>query len=183
MDQMNVIVAKNIKRLREENKLSMDELAKLSGVSKSMLAQIERGDGNPTISTLWKISNGMKVPFDALTVRPKNPYEIVRTAELQPLLEDGGKVKNYSLFPDDENRRFAVYYLELDKDSYWESEPHLKGTVEFITIFEGKIEIYADGQSFVVEKGESIRFKADVIHSYKNIGQESAILHMILFNP
>ena len=44
MDQMNVIVAKNIKRLREENKLSMDELAKLSGVSKSMLAQIERGD-------------------------------------------------------------------------------------------------------------------------------------------
>ena len=40
MDQMNVIVAKNIKRLREENKLSMDELAKLSGVSKSMLAQI-----------------------------------------------------------------------------------------------------------------------------------------------
>lgn len=137
MDLMNVIVAKNIKRLREENKLSMDELAKLSGVSKSMLAQIERGDGNPTISTLWKISNGMKVPFDALTVRPKNPYEIVRTAELQPLLEDGGKVKNYSLFPDDENRRFAVYYLELDKDSYWESEPHLKGTVEFYYNFCG----------------------------------------------
>ena len=48
MDSMNMIVAKNIKRLREENKLSMDELAKLSGVSKSMLAQIERGDGNPT---------------------------------------------------------------------------------------------------------------------------------------
>ena len=55
MDQMNQIVAKNIKRLREERKLSMDELSKLSGVSKSMLAQIERGGGNPTISTLWKI--------------------------------------------------------------------------------------------------------------------------------
>ncbi len=183
MDQMNIIVAKNIKRLREENRLSMDELAKLSGVSKSMLAQIERGDGNPTISTLWKISNGMKVPFDALTVRPKSPYEIVKTSELQPLLEDGGKVKNYSLFPDDENRRFAVYYLELDKESYWESEPHLKGTTEFITIFAGKIEIYADRQRFVVEKGESIRFKADVFHSYKNIGDVPAILHMILFNP
>ena len=78
MDTMNAIVAKNIRRLREENRLSMEELAKLSGVSKSMLAQIERGDGNPTISTLWKISNGMKVPFDALTVRPKAPYEIVR---------------------------------------------------------------------------------------------------------
>ena len=67
-----MIVAKNIRRLREESKLSMDELSKLSGVSKSMLAQIERGEGNPTISTLWKLS---KVPFDALTVRPKSPYE------------------------------------------------------------------------------------------------------------
>lgn len=183
MDSMNRIVAKNIRRLREENRLSMDELAKLSGVSKSMLAQIERGDGNPTISTLWKISNGMKVPFDALTNRPKSSYEIVKTSEIQPLLEDNGKVKNYSLFPDNENRRFAVYYLELDKGSYWESEPHLKGTTEFITIFTGKIEIDADGQRFAVEKGESIRFKADTAHSYKNVGNESAMLHMIIFNP
>lgn len=180
---MNATVAKNIKRLREENKLSMDELAKLSGVSKSMLAQIERGDGNPTLTTLWKISNGMKVPFDALTVRPKSPYEIVKTSEIQPLLEDDGKVKNYPIFPDDENRRFAVYYLELDAGSYWEAEPHLKGTTEFITVFTGKLEIYADGQRFAVEKGESIRFKADVSHSYRNIGEESAVLHMILFNP
>ena len=113
LDTMNMIVAKNIKRLREENKLSMEELAKLSGVSKSMLAQVERGKGNPTLSTLWKISNGMKVPFDALTMRPKTPYEIVKTSDIQPLLEDNGKVKNYSIFPDNENRRFAVYYLEL----------------------------------------------------------------------
>ena len=167
MDSMNLIVAKNIRRLREENKLSMDELSKLSGVSKSMLAQIERGEGNPTISTLWKLSNGMKVPFDALTVRPKHPYEIVNTADIQPILEDGGKVKNYSLFPDDENRRFAVYYLELDAGSYWASEPHLKGTTEFITIFAGIIEIHVDGHQFTVGKGASIRFRADSEHSYR----------------
>lgn len=183
LDSMNQIVAKNIKRLREKNKMSMDELSKLSGVSKSMLAQIERGEGNPTLSTLWKISNGMKVPFDALTVRPESPYEIVKTAELQPLLEDGRKVKNYSIFPDDDNRRFAVYYLELDVGSDWESEPHLKGTTEFITIFAGQIEIDADGQRFSIGQGESIRFKADSVHSYRNVGNEAAILHMILWNP
>lgn len=183
LDPMNLIVAKNIRRLREENKLSMDELSKLSGVSKSMLAQIERGDGNPTISTLWKICNGMKVPFDALTMRSESPYEIVKTSDIQPLLEDGGKVRNYSIFPDDENRRFAVYYLELEAGSYWESEPHLKGTAEFITIFSGSIEICADGQRFAVGNGESIRFKADTAHSYRNTGTEAAILHMIIFNP
>lgn len=183
MYTMNQIVAHNIKLLREKNKLSMDELSKLSGVSKSMLAQIERGDGNPTISTLWKLSNGMKVPFDALTVRPKSPYEIVKLSEIQPLLEDEGRVKNYSIFPDDENRRFAVYYLELAPGSYWKSEPHLRGTTEFITVFSGKLEIQFCNKSFTLSEQESIRFKGDTVHSYRNIGRETISLHMILFNP
>lgn len=180
---MNEIVANNIKLLREKNKLSIDELSKLSGVSKSMLAQIERGKGNPTISTLWKISNGMKVPFDSLTVRPKSPFEIVKLKEIEPLLEDEGKVKNYSIFPDDENRRFAVYYLELSPGSYWESQPHLRGTTEFITVFSGKLEIKFHDKIFTVTSGESIRFKGDTVHSYRNVGSKMISLHMILYNP
>lgn len=183
LDTMNMIVAKNIKRLREENKLSMEELAKLSGVSKSMLAQVERGKGNPTLSTLWKISNGMKVPFDALTMRPKTPYEIVKTSDIQPLLEDNGKVKNYSIFPDNENRRFAVYYLELEPGSYWQSDPHLRGTTEYITVFGGTLEIEADDHHFIISKGESLRFKGDTTHSYRNCSDQTVILHMILYTP
>ena len=183
MDFMNSIVAVNIKRLREENKLSMEELAKLSGVSKSMIAQIERGEGNPTLSTLWKISNGMKVPFDALTVRPKTTHEIVKISEVQPLFEDDGKVRNFSLFPDNENRRFAIYYLELEQGSYWKSEAHLRGAAEYITIISGVVEIQVDGKSFTIQKGESIRFNADTVHSYKNIGNELAIMHMTIYNP
>lgn len=183
LNTMNQIVAYNIKFLREKNKLSLDELSKLSGVSKSMLAQIERGEGNPTLSTLWKISNGMKVPFDALTVHPKAPYEIVKTTDIQPLLENEGKVKNYSIFPDDENRRFAVYYLELELGSFLQSEPHLRGTTEFITVFSGTMEIVAADKRFIITNGESIRFKGDAVHSYRNIGNDTVILHMILYNP
>lgn len=183
MDPISSIVAKNIRRLREENKLSMDELARLSGVSKSMLAQLERGDGNPTLSTLWKLANGMKVPFDSLTVRPKASYEIVKTADIQPLLEDNGKVRNYPIFPDDENRRFAIYYLELEPGSILKAEPHLRGTVEFVTIFSGSLEITSDDKSFSVATGESIRFRGDTMHTYKNTGAETTVLHMILYNP
>ncbi len=98
----------------------------------------------------------MEVPFIALTVRPKVPYEIVKISEIQPLSEDNGKVKHYSIFPDNENRRFAVYYLELAPESYWQSEPHLRGTTEFITVFDGIIEIITDSQYFTVAKDESI---------------------------
>lgn len=183
MDTMNLIVARNIKQLREEKKLSMDELAKLSGVSKSMLAQVERGEGNPTLSTLWKLSNGMKVPFNALTISPKAPYEIVRTADIQPILEDNGNVKNYCLFPDDENRKFSVYYMELLPGSQWQSEPHLRGTTEFVTIFTGTLEITTDHKRIVIQDGESVRFRGDNPHAYCNPSDKSTVLLMILYNP
>ena len=62
-------VASNCKRVREEKKLTLDHAAAVTGVSRSMLAQIEKGDVNPTISVLWKIANGYKVSFTTLGIR------------------------------------------------------------------------------------------------------------------
>ena len=59
-------IASNAKRLREQKKLTLDAAANLTGVSRSMLAQIEKGEVNPTISVLWKIANGYKVSFTSL---------------------------------------------------------------------------------------------------------------------
>ena len=76
LENIGHIVAENLKRLREERKLSLDAVAKCSGVSKSMLGQIERGVTNPTISTLWKIANGLKISFTSLMMRPETDVEV-----------------------------------------------------------------------------------------------------------
>ena len=65
MDITNTIAA-NAKRIREEKKLTLDAAASATGVSRSMLAQIEKGEVNPTISVVWKIANGYKVSFTSL---------------------------------------------------------------------------------------------------------------------
>ncbi len=57
---INSIIAENLKTLRTERNLSLGQLAELSNISKVMLSQIEKGDTNPTINTLWKIANGLK---------------------------------------------------------------------------------------------------------------------------
>ena len=123
-----------------------------------------------------------RTPFDALTVRPKKKYDLVKISEIEPLLEDEGRMKNYSIFPDDENRRFAMYYVEVERDSNWESEPHLKGTTEYITVFRGEIEICVDEKRFLLGEGESMRFRADMIHAYRNPGKETAICYVVLFH-
>ena len=182
LDTMNVIVAKNVRRLREENKLSMEELAKLSGVSKSMLALIERGDGNPTLSSLWKIANGLQIPFDALTVRKQPNSEIIRLSEIDPILEDNGKVKNFPVFPDDQNRHFSVFYMQLQPGSCWKSDAHVVDTTEFILVTEGALEIQAGEQLFHIKEDEGIHFQSDTQHGYRNIAQGVTKLYMIMYN-
>ena len=54
--EINTIIGNNLKKIRQEKKLTLDELAGITGVSKGMLSQIEKGTTNPTINTIWKIS-------------------------------------------------------------------------------------------------------------------------------
>ncbi|MDO9592531.1 MAG: helix-turn-helix transcriptional regulator, partial [Erysipelotrichaceae bacterium] len=114
MDYLNSVISENLKRFREERKLSLDNVAKLSGVSKSMLGQIERGEVNPTVSTVWKISNGLKISFTQLMSRPEVDIELVDREEIQLLSEDNGRFRNYPVFPFDSTRRFEMYSLEID---------------------------------------------------------------------
>lgn len=183
MEKLNLIFAENLRRLREEKKLSLDNVSKLSGVSKSMLGQIERGEVNPTISTVWKIANGLKVSFTALMSRPEADIEIVDKNDIQPLLEDGGRYRNYPLFPFNDTRRFEMYMLEIDAGGQLKAEAHPQGTQEFITLFTGKIAVEVNGEKYIVMNGSSIRFKADMPHSYYNVGAEQAKLSMIIYYP
>ena len=119
MDRLNILVSENIKRIRQEKNLSLGDLAKLSDVSKSMLAQIERGEGNPTLSTLWKIANGMQVSFNTLIAQPKLPYKVTKLAEIEPILDMNGGLKNYSLFSDIENNLKEKTFILKKGENLW----------------------------------------------------------------
>ena len=181
LDRLNILVSENIKRIRQEKNLSLGDLAKLSDVSKSMLAQIERGEGNPTLSTLWKIANGMQVSFNTLIAQPKLPYKVTKLAEIEPILDMSGGLKNYSLFSDIENN-FSVYQIEVSKEISWISEAHLRGTAEFVIVIQGTLEIKLEEKKFILRKGENLWFKADVPHSYCNLDEGTTIFHNILYN-
>ncbi len=183
MDFINSIVAENLKRLREQRKMSLDMAAKVSGVSKSMLGQIERGDVNPTISTVWKIANGFKVPFTELVSRPEAEHEVIHKGMVQPLLEDEGHYRNYPVFLYDSRRRFDMLNIELDPGSVLQAEPHPENTQEFLMIFSGELEVEAAGEILRTGEGGAIRFRADCPHRYHNPGEEICRLSMVVYYP
>jgi len=183
LEKLNLIIAKNLKRLREEKALSLSELSKMTDVSKSMLGQIERCEANPTVSTIWKIANGLKISCTELMSLPEADFEIVDKSQVQPLIEDEGKVRIFPVFPFDNTTRFETYSIEIDNKGYLASEAHQQGTQEFITVFSGELTININGEDFVVTKGNSIRFKADKPHVYKNIADTICSLSMVIYYP
>ena len=183
LDFINSIVAENLKRLREERKLSLDAMSKLSGISKSMLGQIERGDVNPTISTVWKIANGLKISFTELVSRPEVNFEVVDLNQITPLLEDNGRYRNYPMFSFDSERRFEILHIELDAGSRLEASAHPAGTQEFITAFSGRLDVLINGEKLSIENGGAMRFNADCPHSYQNPGEEVCRLSMVIYYP
>lgn len=75
------VIAQNLRELRTERGLSLGKLAAQCDVSKVMLSQIERGDANPTINTLMKISTGLGVPYSTLLEQREPEATVVRRAQ------------------------------------------------------------------------------------------------------
>jgi transcriptional regulator with XRE-family HTH domain len=180
MENIPVLVAQNLKRIREEKKLSLDKLAELTGVSKSMLGQIERSESSPTIATLWKIANGLKISFTTLLNAPQTDTSVVRKADIKPLIEDNGKYRLYPFFPIEEGRRFEVYLIEIEKGGYLSADAHPEGTQEFLTVFMGELTVRVDNEEYHVAEGDAIRFRADRSHVYHNSGDILAKMNLVI---
>ncbi len=180
---VNRTIAGNFKKVREARKMSLDTVSRLSGVSKSMLGQIERGEVNPTISVLWKIANGLKISFTSFLERETEETEIVREQDIMPMMECGGLFINHPIFSFDEERRFEIYMIGMQPKCTFESSAHLSGTEEYITVFTGDAVVIINGREELLRKGDSIRFKADVAHGYRNDGDVPVAMSMILYYP
>lgn len=180
MEPINDAVTHNIRQLREQRKMSLDALAEATGVSKSMLAQIERGIANPTISTVWKIANGLKIPFTQLVTKNQPDAETISIETIPVLLEDGGRYRNRPLFPYDASRRFEIYDIELDPGTVLEAAAHPKDTQEYLVVSQGEVTVTTGGQTLVANGNQAVRFKADSTHIYQNQTDLPCKLTMII---
>ncbi len=174
-------VAKNIREIRESRKLTLDGAAKLTGVSRSMLVQMEKGEVNPTISVLWKIANGYKVPFTALLDPCQKTHRLYRREEQSPLAEDEGRYINRPAIPFQEDAKLESCVIEIREGGFLQAQPHMSGVVELLTVFSGETEVTAGEEVFRLREGDSLRFDADTPHSYRCVGTETVRMNMILY--
>lgn len=183
VDNLNVIIASNLKKIREERKLSLDKVAELTGVSKSMIGQIERSESNPTITTVWKLATGLKISFSSLMSVPQPQTAVIKKEDIEPFVEYNGRYRVYPFFPYEDSKKFEMFTVEIDKGGYWNAEAHGDNTSEFISVFEGELTVRTDNFEYSVTEGNSIRFRADKPHAYHNSGKGMVKLSMVIYYP
>ncbi|MDE3838149.1 DNA-binding protein [Bacillus methanolicus] len=183
MENIQKIIAENLKMIRKTRGLSLESAAEATGVSKAMLGQIERGESSPTVTTLWKIATGLQVSFSTLIREEPSEIVLVSMKDVDPVIENNGEYRVYSIFPFDPRKKFEIYIIELDPGCQHVSDPHNEGIEENITVMSGCLEMKINSESYLVNAGSSIRFTANRQHSYTNPGAEMVRFQLVMYYP
>lgn len=180
MEDIKSIVGRNLKEIRKNKQLTLENLSKITDVSTSMLGEIERGVTNPTITVLWKIADGLKIAFTDLIKEDKPPVSVVYEKDAKVSI-DGEGFKILSMFNFDPTKKFEIYYKTLKPGASYDSKGHNAGIEEYILICEGTMNLKIDDKNYILSKGDAINFNGNSYHCYKNKGDSLLSAYMILY--
>jgi len=176
------ILGANLRRLRVKRGLSLERLAKLSGVSRAMLSQVELAYSAPTINVIWRIAHALDVPFGALlTVQHGRPTQVLPGSEAKVLTSHDASFSSRALFPVNSPRRTEFYEIRIQPKGLEKAAPHAAGTTENLVVAQGCVVITVGNDAPTrLSIGDAILFHADVPHSYENPGALPALLYLVM---
>lgn len=181
MKEVNQLIGLNLKRIREERGYSIGQLSELVQVSKSMLSQIEKGETNPSVGTIWKIANGLRVSFTSLLNEIDTSFKVIRKKDIQGISQEDERYSIYPYFPYNNEQGFEIYTVELEANSEHYSEAHVKGVEEYFLVTQGVISLTIGIDQITLYDGDAISFKADKEHRYINSGDTLAKGTIVLY--
>jgi len=170
-------IGPRLQAYRKAQKLTLTDLATMSGVSRSMLSEIERGNANPTYGTLWHLTRALNIDLnslisgaseersDRIDLQPGNLTPTIRSADGSCTLQILSPAGMVSLI--------EWYLLSFEPEGKLISDPHGAGTIEHLHCTQGEIVVRSAGNEMIVRAGETARYAADVPHSLTSVGAGS----------
>lgn len=165
-------LGKTVQRLRKAYNLSLSELAEQSGVAKSIISQIERNETNPTLATIWRLSQALDVSIE----------RVLADSDEEPFIQKSSKADTPLLVSDDGRMRLAIigwiktvewlqwYDVSAEPGGQLDSDAHQRGSVECLSVLQGQFEVEVGGTVQQARAGETLRYRCDRPHTVRCIG-------------
>lgn len=180
MNQLDKNIAVNLKRIRKSKNMSLDTLAEKTGVSKSMLGQIERGESNPTISTIAKIVSGIRISFEELIYPQKESVLIIDNDKLPVYKAEEGSYQVKTVFPYDRRRDFEVYEIKIETGGSCERFLNDDDCCAHIMVVHGVLTLETDEGTYEVAANHAIKLEMSKYHVYHNYGSQKLVLNIFV---
>lgn len=174
-------LCRRLKELRMERGWSLDALGNASGVSRSMLSQIERNRANPTLAVAFRIARAFGMSLGELVETPgaTSSIMVIRASDHAYHYRSDRDCQIRTLSPLNLEKDVEFYEVQLKEGGALRSSPHFEGTREFLTVQKGKIRIESADDAEELERGDSVSYRADVPHAIVNVGHGEALIFLV----
>jgi transcriptional regulator with XRE-family HTH domain len=165
----------NLKFVRQRRGLTQGKLAKLCGVPRSTVANLEAGGSNPTLSVLARLSAALQLSLEELLSPPRARCELFPKGSLPIQSRGRGKrARVHKLLPHP-IPGMEIDRMALDPKARIVGVPHRPGTYEYLCCESGRLSLVVLGEQFDLSPGDVAAFPGDVPHSYRNTGDGVAV--------
>ena len=174
-------LGERILALREARGWSLDALATASGVSRSMLSEIERSTANPTLVVTYRIAKAFNLGISEL-IEPSGgtpSIQVVRSDDRAQVFRADKRHQVRTLSPLTLEKDIEFYEIRLPPKGDLSSTAHVTGTREMVVVAIGEVKIDSGTDSQVLKAGDSALFRADLPHALVNIGTAEAVLYLV----
>lgn len=140
------------------------------------------GESVPTITTVWKIANGLKITLNALAGEVDSNYAVRDIAKTTPLIDDSGLFTLYNIFPFSPLDGVQVFY-GVFKAGYHYNPPmfiHESSNKEYCIVFRGELDVVIGPKNYHLFEGCGIDFDAHEEHGYINCGTSETVVCFLL---
>jgi len=171
-----------VKHLRGACNWSLEALAHASGVSRSMLSQIEREQANPTLAVTLRIARAFGLSLGELLEMPgaASAITVIRADDHNFHYRSDKDCRIRTLSPLNLEKDVEFYEIRLQADGALRSAPHFEGTREFLTVQKGRVRVESAGDIEQLNPGDSASYRADVSHAITNSGRGDATVFLIV---
>jgi transcriptional regulator with XRE-family HTH domain len=174
-------IGKILRDLRKRRELSLNDLAKLSGVSRSMLSQMETGRSIPSVLVLCKIASTFDVPVTVFLESEGGKRPTLLSAEETPLrISADGKCAWRSLMPGGQERKTEFYELTLRGGGIENVPPYPQGVRANLAVSKGSLVVVLDGRRHQLAEGDVLEFHARDAYALINSGNMEALIYLVL---
>jgi len=180
-DTINRHLGRRVKQLRAGRGWSLEALASASGVSRSMLSQIEREQANPTLAVTLRIAQAFGMTLGELLQAPgaSSSVSVIRAEDRAYHYRSDKNCRVRTLSPLNLEKDVELYEVQLQPGGALRSAPHFEGTREFLTVQKGRVRVESAGDSELLQPGDSASYRADVPHAIVNAGRSEAVIFLV----